>query len=508
MPFISSESPCSCVRAGGAGRCALRIVHVTKWKRAVSYLKSKDFKGDFMIKRLATILLLLLQLLLLPVSALTQTNQKPQSKPLVLTHVTVIDTKGAPSQPDMTVIITGDRVTNLGRTGKIRVPKGAQVINATGKFLIPGLWDMHAHLSFYADMKQPHPPLTAFPALIANGVTGVRDMGGNLEQINKWRKEIAGGTLIGPRIVIAGPYVDGPKKMNEFRASLTVVVKTPEEARQAVKDLKRRGVDFIKVHNGISRDAYLALADECRRQGIPLATHLPRSVRLVEASDARTHSLEHIEMLTESISFDVAAGEKPKDPLMALAELTDDKAKTLFARFARNGTWYDPTLVAYRAFVQEAEENVLKDAGWKKAVEGRTALFRRYLVLVGMMQRGGVGILAGTDFARKRSEYPYPVTQPGTDLHEELALFVEAGMSPLQALQTATLNPARFLNSLHDYGTVEKGRMADLVLLNANPLENIKNTRKIFAVVVGGKYILQTEPQVMLDKVEAEATRK
>ena len=457
-----------------------------------------------MIKRLATIFLILFHLSLLPISAFTQTNRKPQSKQLVFTHVTVIDTKGAPSQPDMTVIITGDRVVNLGKTGKIRVPKGAQVIDATGKFLIPGLWDMHAHLSFYADMKQPRPPLTAFPALIANGVTGVRDMGGNLEQLNKWRKEIADGTLIGPRIVIAGPYVDGPKKMNEFRASLTIVVNNPEEARQAVTNLKQRGVDFIKVHNGISHDAYLALADECRKQGIPLATHLPRSVRIAEASDAGTHSIEHIEMLTESISFAVAAGEKPKDPLLALAELTDDKAKTLFARFAKNGTWYDPTLVAYRAFVQEAEENVLKDAGWKKAVEGRTALFQRYLVLVGMMQRVGVGILAGTDFARKRNEYPYPVTQPGTDLHEELALFVEAGMSPLQALQTATLNPARFLNNLHDYGTVEKGKMADLVLLNANPLENIKNTRKIFAVVVGGKFILQPELQMMPDKVEAK----
>lgn len=444
-----------------------------------------------MIKRLAIIIIIFLQLLLLPVPVFTQTTQNSQSKPLVFTHVTVIDTTGAPSTPDMTVIITGDRVTNLGKTGKIRVPKGAQVIDSTGKFLIPGLWDMHTHLSFYADMKQPQPPLTAFPALIANGVTGVRDMGGNLEQLGKWRREIADGTLIGPRIVMAGPYVDGPKKMNEFRASLTIVVNNPEEARQAVKNLKQRGVGFIKTHNGISHDAYLALADECRKQGIPLATHLSRSVRIVEASDAGTHSIEHIEMLTESISFDVAAGEKPKDPLLALAELTDDKATTLFARFAKNGTWYDPTLVAYRAFVQEAEENVLKDAGWKKAVEGRTALFQRYLVLVSMMQRAGVGILAGTDFARKRSEYSYPVTLPGTDLHEELALFVEAGMSHLQALQTATLNPARFLNNLRDYGTVEKGKMADLVLLNANPLENIKNTRKIFAVVVGGKFILK-----------------
>jgi imidazolonepropionase-like amidohydrolase len=284
---------------------------------------------------------------------------------------------------------------------------------------------------------------------------------------------------------------------------MTIVVNNPEEARRTVTTLKQRGVDFIKVHNGISHDAYLALADECRKQGIPLVTHLPRSVRMAEASNARTHSIEHIETLTESISFDVAAGEKPKDPLLALAELTDDKAKSLFALFAKNGTWFDPTLVAYRSFVQEAEENVLKNAdSWKKAVEGRTALFQRYLVLIGMMQRAGVGILAGTDFARKRSEYPYPVTQPGTDLHEELALFVEAGMTPLEALQTATLNPAKYLNIQKDYGTVEKGKIADLVLLDANPLNNIANTKKISAVVVNGRYLSKEQLQEMLRGIE------
>jgi len=442
-------------------------------------------------------ILLLLLTILLPTILIAQT------KPLVFTRVTVIDTVDAKPKTDMTVIVKGNRITSIGKSSKIRVPKNAQVIDASGKFLIPGLWDMHTHLSFYADMKQPQPPLTAFPVLIANGVTGVRDLGGNLEQIDKWRKEIADGTLIGPRIVRAGAFVDGPKKTNEFRASMTIVVNNPEEARRTVTTLKQRGVDFIKVHNGISHDAYLALADECRKQGIPLVTHLPRSVRMAEASNARTHSIEHIETLTESISFDVAAGEKPKDPLLALAELTDDKAKSLFALFAKNGTWFDPTLVAYRSFVQEAEENVLKNAdSWKKAVEGRTALFQRYLVLIGMMQRAGVGILAGTDFARKRSEYPYPVTQPGTDLHEELALFVEAGMTPLEALQTATLNPAKYLNIQKDYGTVKKGKIADLVLLDANPLDDIANTKKISAVVVNGRYLSKEQLQEMLRGIE------
>jgi imidazolonepropionase-like amidohydrolase len=196
-------------------------------------------------------------------------------------------------------------------------------------------------------------------------------------------------------------------------------------------------------------------------------------------------------MLTETIAFDVPPGEKPKDALAALAELTDEKANAIFARFAKNSTWYDPTLVAYYTFLQEAEENVVKEPRWKPAAEGRRKMFDRFKQLVGMMQRAGVGILAGSDFSSKTGVNPYPVPQPGTDLHAELAYFVQSGLTPMQALQTATLNPAKWFNIQKDYGTVEKGKMADLVLLDANPLENIKNTRKISAVIIGGKLVYQ-----------------
>jgi imidazolonepropionase-like amidohydrolase len=442
-----------------------------------------------MSKKIFLILEVFLLFALFAQSFQAQSTYKP--KALVFTHVTVIDVTGAPAKSDMTVVINGNRITSVGKSGKIRIPKDAQIFDATSKFLIPGLWDMHVHLSFYADTKQS--PFTPFAALIANGVTGVRDLGGNFEQIDRWRKEIAGGTIIGPRIFQAGAFVDGPKKMGELRASVTIVVNNPEEARRAVVTQKKRGVDFIKVHNGISHDAYLALADECRKQGIPLATHLPTSVRIAEASDAGTHSIEHIEMLTETIAFDVAPGEKPKGALAALAEITDEKANALFARFAKNKTWYTPTLVAYYTFLQEAEENFVKDpARWKNGMEGRRKMFNRFKELVGMMQRAGVRLLAATDFSSKSGVYPYPVPQPGTDLHEELAYFVESGLTPMQALQTATVNPAKWFNIQKDYGTIAKGKMADLVLLDANPLENIKNTRKISAVIISGKIVHQT----------------
>jgi len=446
-----------------------------------------------------------------PTLIFSQTKLFPQSRPIVLTHVTVIDATGASSKPDMTVVITGDRITNLGKTGKLRVPKGAQVIDGTGKFLIPGLWDMHVHLSITTE--------ATLPAFIANGVTGVRDMGGDLNEIDRWRKEIADGALTGPRIVARpGPLVDGPKKTAMYR----LTVNNPAEARQAVISLKQRGVDFIKVHNRVPRDAYFALADECRKQGITFVGHIPRGISAEEASEAGQKSIEHTETLIEAAAFQ--QGSTAKSPEQALATYTDERRKALFALFVKNGTWYCPTLIEYRNFSFETDPSVLDDPrqkylarATKEYIEkffpvpprntpveqyaGRRALFQRLLGLVGEMQRAGVGILAGTD-------PPARGVFPGFSLHDELALLVQAGLTPMEALQAATRNPAKFLGKLDSFGTIEKGKIADLVLLEANPLEDIRNTRRVAAVVIGGRLILKPELQTMLDKVEADVRQK
>ena len=440
----------------------------------------------------------------------TQTNQTSQSKPLVFTHVTVIDATDAPPHPDMTVIITGDRITNLGKTGKIRVPKGAQVVDGTGKFLIPGLWDMHVHLSITTE--------STLPAFVANGVTGVRDMGGDLSQIDGWRKEIAAGVLTGPRIFRAGPLVDGPKKTAMYR----LTVNNPTEARQAIIFLKEQGVDFIKIHNRVPRDAYFALADECRKQKITFAGHVPRGVSAEEASEAGQRSIEHTEVLVEAAAFQ--QGSQAKSPEQALATYTDERRKSLFAQFAKNGTWYCPTLIEYRNFAFETDPSVLDDPrqkylapATKEYIEkffpapprdtpveqyaGRRAFFQTFFGLVSEMQRAGVGILAGTD-------PPARGVFPGFSLHDELALLVQAGLTPTEALQAATRNPAKFFGKLDSFGTIEKGKIADLVLLEGNPLENIQNTRQIAAVVHGGKLIPKLELQMMLNKVEADVKQK
>src|SRR5262249_9860870 len=187
-----------------------------------------------------------------------QSKQALEINTLVITHVTVIDATGAPAKPDMLVVITGDRITALGKASQVRAPKGAQVVDATGKYLIPGLWDMHVH-TLWRDWSEAF-----FPMFIANGVTSVRDMYGDLERLTQLRNDQALGKLLAPRVVASGPVVDGPKPV--WPGSISV--SNESEARQAVTSLGQRGVDFIKVYTLLPRDAYLALANEAKKQGI------------------------------------------------------------------------------------------------------------------------------------------------------------------------------------------------------------------------------------------------
>ncbi|MGA7217106.1 MAG: amidohydrolase family protein [Candidatus Sulfotelmatobacter sp.] len=378
---------------------------------------------------------------------------------LAITHATVIDCTGAAAKPNSTVVVTGGLISAVGSSEAVTIPSGAQVVDAKGKFLIPGLWDMHGHLT--------DATADAFPLLIMNGVTGVRDMGGDLDQIDRWRSEIENGTRVGPHIIRAGPFVDGPKQGVTNR----LTVRTPEEARQAVHTLKAKGVDFIKVHNALPRDAFFALTDEARKEHMPVAVHLPQGVSSAEASDAGVASLEHIETINESALWRKGATAKTVE--QAIDENLGPAGQELFQRFVKNGTWYVPTLVAYeRGFVLWSND--------PESLIPRMNVQAKQIELVRMMHKAGVQIMAGTDF----SDW---ALVPGVDLHNELALLVEAGFSPLEALQAATLKPAKFLGKTDTFGTIQVGRAADLVLLDMNPLEDISHTRKIHAVVLGGK---------------------
>jgi imidazolonepropionase-like amidohydrolase len=472
-----------------------------------------------------------LLLVLLPGLLFARSEQQPQQKPLVITHVTVIDATGAVARPDMTVVITGERITALGQTGKVKVPADAQEIDGTGKFLIPGLWDMHVHWS------EPIAPAAPYLELFtANGVTGVRQMWGFPSHF-RWRKDMAAGTLRGPRMVLAGPIVDGPKPVWPG----STAAGTEAEGRQAVRKTKEDGYDFVKVYSLLPRDVYLAIADEAKKQGLPFAGHVPYSVTAGEASDAGQKSMEHLYGILPACSTkggelakDLAAARRdPANPDRALLRRANEqlidtydaaKAAALFAKFKANGTWQVPTLTVLRALGNLDDSAFTNDKRltfmpssvrdfWNPKTDFRLKsmtqedfalqrkMFKRNLELVGAMHRAGVELLAGTDVLN-------PYCFPGFSLHDELELLVEAGLSPMAALQTATRDPARYLDQLKDFGTVEQGKIADLVLLEADPLNDIKNTKKITSVIVGGKLLARGMLDKILADVEAAASKK
>jgi imidazolonepropionase-like amidohydrolase len=439
------------------------------------------------------------------------------SSTLVISHVNVIDATGSPVQSDMTVVVHGGKITDITKSKAMRVPGPVKMVDGRGKYLIPGLWDMHVHTNF-GEWVPPNEKVT-LPLFVANGVIGVRDMGGDLEVLKRWRSEIAASTLLGPRMIIAGPMLDGPTP--HFPSSAPVA--TAADGRKVVDDLKAQGVDFIKIQSYIPREGYFATAEEAKKLGIPFVGHVPDAIRASEASNAGQQSIEHFTGIFEACStIEDQLIKGPKSLGLNVSTYDATRAKTIIALMAKNHTWQVPTLVWERGQWLVDDIDMSHDpltryapAAWKRAwpvftedilktmdtdpLPVRKRFVQMELEMTLAMHRAGVPFMAGTDTAAGVHVFP------GFSLHEELALFVQAGLTPMEALQTATRNPAQFMGRLADMGTVEKGKVADLVLLDANPLDDIHNTRKIRAVVLAGKYFSREDLDQMLGQIEAAA---
>jgi len=397
--------------------------------------------------------------------------------PIAIEHVTVIEVINGNTKPDTTIVITGTRITGVSPSSEISVPDHAGRVDGRGTFLIPGLWDMHVHLGNATE--------AALPVLVAAGVTGVRDMGSpSFSTLRRWRVEALSGQRIGPRIVASGPLLTaGPPYFWEW------VVRNPAEGRRAVETLAEEGVDFIKVTQTLDRPTYFAIADEARKLDLPLAGHVPVNdngvgykVSGVEASNAGQQCLEHA---------------------LGIPLPIDEQDPALIPTLLKNGTWVDPTLVTYwsRAHVHElAAQNdprlpriapSLKQfwdsqlPGYPKNNAIPLQVFKWRMEQVAELHKAGIPLLAGTDLG-------FAYIFPG-DVRKELELFVEAGLSPLDSLQTATINPAKYLNKETELGSVAPGKIADLVLLEANPLKDIRNLQKVRAVVLNGRFLDRAE---------------
>ncbi len=450
------------------------------------------------------------------------------SKPLEITDVTVIDTTGAAPKPGQSVVVEGNRISQVGDAKKVHAPKGAQVVNARGLYVIPGLWDMHLHV---------WETERTFPLLIANGVLGVRNMGGHLDDLKRWRLQVINGELLGPRMVISGPLVDG---IDPAHPDHSLVVHTPAEGRAAVDTLKQSGVDFIKVFDHLTPEEYNAIAEECKKVGLPFAGHLPQGVWASDASTAGQLSIEHLlgSLEESSKNFDQIvhlsdgptpgpaerAGRTLSTLKLEVNSLDPARLKHLADLFAANRTWQVPTLVAGKttaflnddatvkdprlAYIGRADQKQWSELRNRLLAENppeywelRRAAYQEELAITREYHHDGVPMLAGTDAGGP------PFVIPGFDLHEELAALVSAGFTPLEALQSVTLHAAQFLGRDDQFGTVANGKAADLVLLDANPLDDIRNTQKIRAVVVHGKYLDRGALDATLAEVKASAGR-
>jgi imidazolonepropionase-like amidohydrolase len=433
----------------------------------------------------------------------------------------------------MTVIVRDEHIVELGPSSSTAVLQGARVVDGAGKFLIPGLADMHVHLTGAGEPDGSREFI--LPLLLANGITTVRDMGGNVEDLARLRMEISSGVRNGPQIFFTGPYLDGDPPAYQP----SIIVKSPDEARAAVDRLTLAGVDFLKTQSRLDRDAYFAIAEETKQLHMRFVGHVPDRVSALEASKAGQASIEHLTGILlacsskeEELRRARFAPDPPNEtPAQAHArdrawrrKLLDtyspEKAEALLEAFAANGTWQVPTfpIMIHLGFVTP-RTNLMQDPRmryipqnvrkiWSQGMQAqlenyseadfvlREEIVRRSLEIVGKMQAAGVRIMAGTDIAA-------PNVFPGSSLHDDLAYLVQAGLTPMQALQAATRNSAEFLGKLKTGGTLEQGKFADLLLLDANPLDDIHNTQKIRSIILRGKLL----DRVDLDRLLAAETK-
>lgn len=449
-------------------------------------------------------------------ASLTAAQTDPPAA-ISIRHVTVVNVVTGEELPDQTVRIEGNRIASIVSTqdSDAALKDG---VDAHGGFLIPGLWDMHVHVHDTNELA----------LYIANGVTGVRVMSGDRDT-SAFRAELA-RQQPSPAIYLGSAIVDGDPPV--WRQS--IVVKNEKDARRAVGEIKASGADFIKVYNRIPRSGYFALAEEAKQQHIPFEGHVPDSITAQEASDAGQRSMEHLQGIApacsakqNSLMGSMNRVQFFRDRLELEADgyrtLDQAKCQALFAEFRRNDTWQVPTLTVRRVWGRLNDSKFTSDSRlayvgrrsrgrWEERTQSQMRMWGPAMYqmahgifsveehIVGAMFKAGVPMIAGTDAMN-------PYCFPGFSLHDELAMMVESGLTPLGALQTATINPAKFLGRTEDLGTVEKGKIADLVLLGGDPLQDIHNTTRIQAVWHEGKYFDEAAITQLFEAVKKSAKR-
>ena len=395
-----------------------------------------------------------------------------RTQPIALTGGTLIDVNGKPATPNSVVVIQGDRIVAASPRASVKIPDNARVIDVSGKFLLPGLWDMHAHF-YHAEFG---------PTYLAAGITTARDVGNDMEFGMGLRNAAKEKRGLGPRMLLAG-YIDGKN------GGFDVQVETPEEARAAVQRYKTAGYEQIKIRDNVKLETLKVISAEAHRLGMTVTGHVPQGMNALQAVEAGMDQISHINYVLTGF-FPRRDRNNPPVTINLNASNVVNALKV----FKEHGTVIDPTDAVIELMLRplnmpietfepgvtrvapELKVQINKKGEAADQAEGLRMVLDVLLKITGALHRAGVPIVAGTD-----------VGVPGHTLYRELELYVKAGMTPLEAIQSATITPARVMKLDNEVGTIEAGRRADLIVLDANPVENISNIRKVRLVMTQGR---------------------
>jgi imidazolonepropionase-like amidohydrolase len=414
----------------------------------------------------------------------SQTNDSA----IVFRNVLIVPMDSERVLPNQTVVVKKGKIIAIDDVKKVTIPSDAVVIDGSGKYLLPGLADMHVH-------TDP----SDFPLFLANGITTVREMNGSPDHL-KWRAQLASGELLGPRLFVASTMIAGEKQRYRH-----VLVTSPDQAAKVVREFAEQKYDFIKVYDGLSRAAYDQIVETARAEKIPVVGHIPSAVGLEHVLESGQKSIEH----TEQIEYAAAGFESP---------LSSQQSDAVATQIARANAWITPTLASQEVLCRQGTAwfDSLFDRPEMKFVDSSTLawwssmkrepgsahsgkpdmgsrFFSSQMNLVKSLNGRHALILAGTDT-------PNALLVPGFSLYDELRNLHETGLTAFEVLQTATTNPAKFLGLLEESGTVETGKRADLVLVDGNPLQDLATLRAPVGVMLRGIWLPRSQLNELLNK--------
>jgi imidazolonepropionase-like amidohydrolase len=449
------------------------------------------------------------------------TDKEVYQDALCITNISTIDAVSG-IQENMTVIIKDDRILRMAKSESFDLSSSNQIVDGTGKFMIPGLWDAHVHFAYIEELAP-----AMFDLFLAYGITSVRDTGGKIDFVKEWKDRALASPEDAPRVMIAGPLLDGMPNVYDgstpTKPPLSLGANGVDEAIALVEKFDSVGVDLIKAYEMLTPEQFKAVTKIASQKGLNVTGHVPLSMDVISASNAGMNSMEHLRNLEMSCAGNweellatrrrlLKEGKSLAGSILrsnlhnaqrieAIDNFDEETANNVLQVLAENETWQIPTLsimtgTTNRPFVREEWKesfNYLPQSVSEKWNDGASRMetmpisddqvkYSEWLkMMTGRVNDIGIDIMAGTDC-------PIFFLTPGLSLHEELRLLVESGLTPMEVLKTATLNPAKYFGLDNELGLIKEGFLADLVLLDANPIDDIENSKSIYAVIRNGMW--------------------